>query len=175
MRANLPSQGRLRELFDYEPDTGRLLWKRRTGPGHKVGAHNARFAGKPAGSQAVRGSATYLVVECDGSPRYAHRIIYKWMTGDEPRILDHANRDTLDNRFANLRPATDTQNQGNKRGRNNRSGPAKGVRLHAGAYCAFMTQRGKFIHLGRFKTLPEAQAAYAAAAREYFGEFAKAD
>ena len=41
----------------------------------------------------------------------AHRLIWKWMTGDDPeREIDHINQDPYDNRWENLRLATPAQN-----------------------------------------------------------------
>jgi len=172
-RRKLPSQRELRCLLDYSPDTGVLTWRYRDGLPQRVAAHNKRFAGKAAGYRTKRGTNHYLVLEIDGLPTLAHRIIFKWMTSKEPPyMLDHADGDGTNNRWENIRPATDKDNQGNRRGKAN--GLPKGVRQGSrGSYQAFMTQRGKFVHLGSFKTPEAAHAAYLTAAREYFGEFAR--
>lgn len=171
-RAKLPSRHQLRALLDYDPQSGILTWKTREGPPRHVGAHNKRFAGRPAGCNAA--NRGYLIIEINGKPRFAHRIIYKWMTGKEPYILDHINCNGLDNRWSNLRVTDDRLSQGNRRGWKSREGLPKGVsKTASGNYRAYMTQHGKYVHLGTFQTKAEGSDAYIAAAEKYFGEFAR--
>lgn len=81
---------------------------------------------------------------------------------------DHINGDGLDNRRANLRPATPAQNAANRRAV--RSG-LKGVTFHkkSGRWQAAIAKR----YLGLFATEAEAGAAYDRAAVERWGEFAR--
>lgn len=171
-RAILPSQEQLKRLFDYDPVSGVLTWRFRTGHWQHIGAHNARFSGKPAGSIATKGTNRYLVVEIDGGPRYAHRVIFKWVTGKEPpRILDHIDCDGLNNKWSNIRIASDHGNQGNRRKQRRQ---AKGVSITpTGRYRAYITRDGRFVHLGTFDTENEGAIAYKKAAMDYFGEFAR--
>jgi hypothetical protein len=167
----LPSAKELKKRFEYDPKTGVLTWKRRSGPTHEISAHNARFAGKPAGSVIKRGLKRYLMVQCCGSPRYAHRIIFKMMTGREAVIVDHIDGDGLNNRWANLRDATALNNQGNRGKRSDAVGLPKGVGRHGKRFRAYMSQRGRFVSFGCYDTPEEAHAVYCKAAKEYFGEF----
>lgn len=87
--------------------------------------------------------------------------------------VDHINGNGLDNRRANLRPATHAQNMRNKpMYRNNRSG-FKGVYRRKNRWCAQIKHEGKLRHLGSFAAAEEAARAYDIAARELFGEFAR--
>ncbi len=90
-------------------------------------------------------------------------------------LCDHINGNTLDNRRANLRLATYSQNLRNqKRARHNTSG-YKGVGWHkaSGKWRAYIQFNGKHISLGYFDTPESAYEAYKKGALEYFGEFSR--
>jgi hypothetical protein len=89
-------------------------------------------------------------------------------------VIDHINGDGLDNRRANLRLATVAQNAWNSKKRNPRSG-YKGIWFAGdkGLWRAAIVCHGRRIHLGYFKDKIAAAKAYDAAARKYYGEFAK--
>jgi len=101
------------------------------------------------------------------------------MTGDRPREVDHINTNKTDDRWSNLRPATHSQNGGNSlRHKRKKRNLPKGVHLHIGKkrskpYVAFITVNGQRFYLGYFDTPEQAHAAYCAAARKHFGEFAR--
>lgn len=90
-------------------------------------------------------------------------------------ITDHINGDKLDNRRANLRACTYTQNLGNASLRSNNTTGYKGVTWDKsrGRWRARVNVDGREYHLGRFETRDEAVRAYDARARELFGEYAK--
>ena len=88
--------------------------------------------------------------------------------------VDHENRDTLDNRKLNLRPATQGQNLCNRgKQSNNRSG-YKGVSWSStkGKYRATITFAGKTKFLGYGNTPEEAAKLYAAEVEKFHGDFA---
>lgn len=157
---------RLRELLDYEPETGVLTWRVLRSNIHKGSI--AGFAHRAIG---------YRVIRIDGQKYLAHRLAWLHVTGRWPEgDIDHSNRDGFDNRFANLREASRSQNAGNQKRRvTNRSG-FKGVARIAGRekWQGKICVRGKQIYLGLFDTPEAAHAAYCAAAEKHFGEFARA-
>jgi len=108
---------RLRELLNYDPETGIFTWR--------VAKSRRVHVGERAGWDRGKG---WRVVEIDYRLYPEHTVAWLWMTGDWcPQQLDHRNRVRDDNRWSNLRLATKAQQQENKSlGKNNTSG-AKGV------------------------------------------------
>lgn len=101
-----------------------------------------------------------------------HRLV---MGARKGQMLDHKNRNGLDNRKSNLRFTNKKGNEGNSRPRlNKRSSKFKGVQFHAQNknWLAQLRKNGIATHLGVFKTARQAALAYDRAARVYFGEFA---
>jgi hypothetical protein len=87
--------------------------------------------------------------------------------------VDHIDRDTLNNKWENLRPASPRQNGANrKRGRNNTTG-FKGVsKMKSGRYRVMFTFPGGRKHVGCFNDPGEANKIYMNLANKFFGEFA---
>lgn len=101
-----------------------------------------------------------------------HRIL---LGAPENLQVDHKDGNGLNNRRSNLRLATDPENKHNARTRVDNTSGAKGVvRMKAtGRFCACIRVRGKKHHLGTFKDLASAAAAYARASVELHGEFGR--
>jgi hypothetical protein len=102
-----------------------------------------------------------------------HRFI---MNTSNPNIkIDHRNSDSLDNQKHNLRIATNSQNQQNRRKTTGLTSIYKGVcRVkHRNLYRSTLYINRKPINLGYFKDEIMAAQAYNLAAEKYFGEFAK--
>lgn len=87
--------------------------------------------------------------------------------------VDHKNRNKLDNRISNLRISTRAQNMGNIGARKKNSHGFKGIYFHRGIQRWAANIGSPTKYLGSFKTKNEAAAAYNAAAKKYFGKFAK--
>lgn len=89
-----------------------------------------------------------------------HRELMGLERGD-PRVVDHINGDTLDNRRSNLRVVTHAENLQNRQrlAANNTSG-VRGVSFHgaSGKFRAYATVGGRHFHLGLFERLDEAEA-----------------
>lgn len=81
--------------------------------------------GKPY--TAVCSSTGYIYMNIGRKKQNIHRFIWLLMMGEWPNVIDHVNRDRLDNRWSNLRNVSHSENSYNRpRGKNNKSG-LKGV------------------------------------------------
>ena len=97
------------------------------------------------------------------------------MTGEWPSTkIDHRDGDPLNNRWANLRCATDAENSQNRKVMRDNALGIKGVRRHRyGRFAAQITVGKKQLYLGLFDTAEEAHAAYCKASAEFHGEFGR--
>lgn len=153
---NMVTQERLKELMDYNPETGEFVRKVRRG---RMGA-----VGSLAGTVNRKG---YVIIEIDGQPYTAHRLAWLFMTGEMPMDqVDHRDRNKQNNAWSNLREATNAQNHQNRVDplKSNKSG-FLGVCLHKTAqkWVAQIKKDGRRIYLGLHETPEAAHAAYLAA------------
>ena len=125
-----------------------------------------------ANGYAVRG---HFLGKIDGKYKskiiYMHRFINKTPDGLE---TDHINNDRLDNRKANLRTVTRSQNGRNVSPKKTGSSKYKGVSWHPQRkkWVAWIKYKEKQTYLGIFKSEVDAALAYNFAAIEHFGEHA---
>jgi hypothetical protein len=106
--------------------------------------------------------------------RYAITM-HRLLAGFPPFDLDHKNRNGLDNRRRNLRPASCSENLANTRAHRNNTSGYKCVWWSEWArkWQVGIRAHGKRYHVGYFLTAKAAHAAYSKAAEKYFGEFAR--
>ena len=104
-RIVLPSQEELHERFDYSIITGRLYYA-------DYGQIRSRSKiGKPAGF--VRNGRRMIKFNDKAIMHY--RVVWKWITGEEPGQLDidHLDRDSLNDAWHNLEVMTHKENMRN--------------------------------------------------------------
>jgi hypothetical protein len=121
-----------------------------------------------ASSSATHCYAARCARDADGKWRrvYLHRLLMadQLLPG---LVVDHINRDTLDNRRQNLRAVTQGRNIAN--GRRRREQIAPGVYKSGHGWIAKIHHGGQAIYLGTYQTYAEAVAAHAGAHIAIFG------
>lgn len=159
---SLPSQEMLRELFDYDPESGILT----------------RIKGKQSalGPAGWKHKSGYLAIIIGGNNKFlVHRVIWKWVTGCDPEVIDHRDRDRSNNRWANLRNCSQTENSGNavKRARN-KSG-YKNISRPPKNESGWIIQivRSGVVHCKRSRTLAGAIALQRLMSLQIYGDFAR--
>ncbi|WP_294645223.1 HNH endonuclease, partial [uncultured Aureimonas sp.] len=115
-----PPPADLLSILKYDPDTGILVW---------TNTLRGRPPGRRAGNLDKDG---YRVVGYAGRTYRAHHLAWLIMKSEWPtQIVDHANGDPDDNRIANLRLSTPSQNSSNrKKPATNTSGYKSVIRHH---------------------------------------------
>lgn len=167
----IPSQDYLKELLEYDPDTGLFLWRMKTKKHIScpriLKVINSRNGGKAAGKVCHDG---YLRIGISGKKYMAHRLAWVYMHGDcEIDQIDHVNGNRSDNRIQNLRSIQAGENKRNMGiSRRNTSGVV-GVSWNKSLkkWSANIYHLGKNVHLGLFDNLDEAKEL-----REFAQEFA---
>ena len=157
------TQKRLKELFTYEPETGLFTRIARTGSRGNLGP--------VAGCLNDQG---YLIIGIDAKEFRAHRLAWLYMTGEWPTPeCDHLDLDRANNKWANLRSATRSQNGANKRARRDNKAGIKGVcwDKQTRKWRAQLQANGKRINIGRFDCPAAAHFAYLVFANKAFGSF----
>lgn len=107
-----------------------------------------------------------------GKPILMHRMVAERAGYGEAKQIDHRDGNRLNNTRQNLRPATNAQNQMNRRVVLAQSG-VKGVYPNTnGKWQARLMVGGKIYNFGTYDTLAEAAEARRQAEKKYFGKFA---
>lgn len=101
----LPSQEELKERFNYNSETGDLTFKK-LGLKYFKNAHgmnifNTQHSGQIAGTLSKK--MGYKIVSINKVTYLAHRVVWKWVTGEDPLpVIDHLDGNGINNRFENL-------------------------------------------------------------------------
>jgi len=150
---------RLRELLDYDPETGVFT----------------RRVRRTSGGTGWPDKVGYLYLMVDGKTYAAHRLAWLFMTGEWPTgELDHLDGNKACNAFANLREATRQTNMQNEvRARKSNKSGLMGVhfRKDRGKWVSAIRINGRARRLGQFDSPEEAHAAYVEAKRIHHAGF----
>lgn len=151
------TQEELKALVQYDESTGKFI---------RLASKRGDAAYKETGTLTNKG---YVLLWVNGKLQKAHRMAWLYVYGVlPPNDVDHINGIKSDNRIDNLRLATRSENNQNRRFPNkNNAHCAIGVtRNKIGKYVAAITIDRKAIHLGCFETVEAASAAYQKAKRD---------
>lgn len=163
----------VRSILDYDPKTGIFHWRYRHDCPQKW---NTRYAGRIAGTAKGAG---YHWIQVKGPVAYAaHRLAWLYVTGAwPPEQIDHKNGNRSDNRIANLRPATNSNNSCHKRIQSNNTSGFVGVCFNTqiGKWEARINIKRKCIYRAFFRTAEAAHEARQIALPLAHGEFVPAD
>lgn len=163
----------LRQLLDYDPETGALTWAEPNKSWFASPAHWEAYQSKCAGKAPLANehSQGYLTGRVMGRMILAHRAAWAHHYGEWPKQnIDHINQDRTDNRIDNLRDVSQVENSRNQRRRSDNTSGVTGVYWAADRKkwaAAIALPGGKCVGLGRYDTLKEAAAARKAAEIKY--------
>jgi hypothetical protein len=101
----LVTQERAKELLEYTPESGLLVWKKT----------NSNVAKKGSIAGHLSKADNRVSVRVDGKLYKAHRVIFLIMTGEWPEEIDHINGNSSDNRWVNLRNVAHHENMKNRK------------------------------------------------------------
>lgn len=151
------TQERLKELLDYDEFTGAFTWKQNKSRLAKIGDKAGHI-----------NNIGYIYIQIDGVCYRAHRLAWLYVNGKFPcGQIDHINGVKYDNSIKNIRIATDSENQKNrKRPANNKTG-FTGIRFCKGKYRVSIGVNGEDLHIGYFKDIEVAIKARKEAEEKY--------
>lgn len=150
------TQKELKELLNYNPDTGIFTWR-----------YSRRGAkkGSTAGSNDGYG---YTSIRVNSKPYGSHRLAWLYMFGAWPKNqIDHINHDRVDNRIENLREVTRQENGRNLALNKKNTSGVTGVRRKGNQWYATIGVNGSKVRLGGFKDKFEAICARKSANNKY--------
>ena len=134
------TQNRLKELLNYNPETGNFIRLVSKGP---------RKSGSIAGKTAANG---YQYIKLDYVNYLAHRLAFLFMTGSIPVEVDHKDQNPSNNIWANLRPSTSRMNKENRNVNNITIGVGKHTRSGKWIARGSSEHTGKQPYLGLYTT-----------------------
>lgn len=143
---NKLTQERLKELLDYNYETGEFVWKINKG------------RGKDGLKSEYINNRGYVQIGIDRNFYLAHRLAFLYMEGYLPENgVDHIDRNKLNNAWNNLREVSQRCNTRNRSTRSDNKTGVVGIRWHKGAkkWNAYIRDK-KHIHLGLFEDIRDA-------------------
>ena len=159
------TQNELKKYLNYNPITGIFTWI-------KLASINQIKIGSLAGALIKRDG--YIVIKINNKSYRAHRLAWLYMTGKWPNhFIDHINLNRADNKFSNLREATNKENCRNATLKKSNSSGYKGVHYNKKLkkWIAQASSDSLKRYLGLFETAELASEAYKNFAKIHHGKF----
>lgn len=164
------TQQYLRELLNYDPETGIVSWK---------SSRKKTIIGKRAGTSAKVGREREKLgrrqICINGKIYMEHRLIWLYMTGSWPeQVIDHIDGNGLNNKWNNLRTCSQSDNSCNSRIMKNNTSGIKGLHWDKAnrKWLVYICRNGKNKNLGRYADKNQALAILHAHRQNLHGEFA---
>lgn len=157
------TQDDVKRLFEYRD--GVLYWK-------EPPATHAHKLGRSAGTYSR--AHNRIKIQYNGRIYGAHQLIFLMFYGYMPKIIDHIDRDPMNNRIENLREATFSGNAQNARVRKDNSSGVKNVCWHkrANKWSVSVAKNSKIRHFGYYDDLELAELVALEARDKLHGKFA---
>ncbi len=152
------------DLLNYKD--GHLYWKKDVAKNVKLGSKAGCFD-----------KFKYVIIKINKKIYKAHHLVWIIHHGYKPKMLDHIDGNTSNNRIDNLREATNSQNQFNRKVNYNSKSGIKGITWCKKsqkwkAQCKF---NGVYHYLGIFDDVFDAKKVVQEFQQSHFGEFYKKD
>ena len=135
-------QKTLKEILEYDPETGFLTW-----------INNAGSRGRCGYVAGTINAAGYIDIRVNGKTYKAHRLAWLYVHGEWPNEIDHVNHVRDDNRILNIRNVTRAENGRNQSTMKTNKSGHQGIskRRDCNRWESRIAVNGKDIYLGLFK------------------------
>jgi hypothetical protein len=152
-------QNLLRQLFEYQD--GNLFWKIQPTLAVKIG------------DSAGYKNHQYICCNVLNKRYRIHRLIFLWHYGYMPKMIDHVDGNTFNNRIENLRECNTRQNAQNMKLTSRNTSGVKGVSWYTPSqkWKAQLSVNGKVYNLGYYLDKEEATKAVREFREKHHGEF----
>ena len=142
------TQSELKELVNYDKDSGIFTWKKKTSNRVKVGSVVGNLH-----------NCGYIEMRVGGTRCLAHRLAFLYEHGYMPNLVDHVNGNKQDNRICNLREATYQRNAYNSKIRSDNKSGVRCVSWNktSNKWEVRVKLNGKLNHYGNYSDLDVAK------------------
>lgn len=163
------TQARLKEILHYDPASGIFTWI-------DTRCHRIKN-GDRAGTIVLRNGKKYRTINVDHVPTYEHQLAWLYVTGEWVYQIDHWDRDGLNNKLANLRSCSSSENKANATTPSHNTSGFKGVSWceNQKKWRATISKDRRIYYIGVFDDPAVGHSAYLDKARELYGEFARSE
>lgn len=158
------TQAKLQSILNYDPETGVFTWK--------ISKSGNKGIDSIAGYLHKKNKYYYICI--DYKHYKLHRLAWLYTYNELPKVIDHINGDSLDNRISNLRKCTFQENMYNQKLRIDNSTGVKGIRLSShGKWRVVITSNKIVHHFGYFDDFFEACCVCYSNRNKLHGNFAR--